>query len=160
EAPRGREAGLRAPLLPLRSLLLIPPQGASPSNNPGTVLTSTEPRAHGKHTSLRKVSRCPMPRPHRDRTTAHLLRKDIHMTRKSAALGSLCVLLAGTALAGEGPVPGGISSLDHVFIIVMENHAYGQIVGNPSAPFTNKYRRQANTARKYYAVGHPSLTNY
>jgi hypothetical protein len=82
------------------------------------------------------------------------------MIRKFATVGSFCALLSGTALAGEGPVPGGMTSLDHVFVIVMENHAYGQIVGNPSAPFTNRYRKQANTARKYFAVGHPSLTNY
>jgi phosphatidylinositol-3-phosphatase len=82
------------------------------------------------------------------------------MIRNVSILGFICALLAGTALAGEGPVPSGITSLDHVFVIMMENHAYAQIVGNPSAPFTNKYRRQANTARKYFAVGHPSLTNY
>jgi hypothetical protein len=50
--------------------------------------------------------------------------------------------------------------LDHVFVIVMENHAYDQIVGNPNAPFTNDYARRANTADNYFAIGHPSLTNY
>ena len=82
------------------------------------------------------------------------------MIRKAAILGSICALLAGAALAGEGPVPNGVQSLDHVFVIMMENHAYAQIVGNPNAPFTNKYMKQANAANKYYAVAHPSLTNY
>jgi hypothetical protein len=50
--------------------------------------------------------------------------------------------------------------LDHVFVIVMENHAYSQIVGNPDAPFTNEYARSANTADHYFAIAHPSLTNY
>ncbi|HSU87608.1 MAG TPA: alkaline phosphatase family protein, partial [Terriglobia bacterium] len=50
--------------------------------------------------------------------------------------------------------------LDHVFVIMMENHAYGQIVGNPSAPFTNKYMKSTNAANNYFAVAHPSLTNY
>jgi hypothetical protein len=80
--------------------------------------------------------------------------------RRVASLGSICALLAGPALAGEGAVPTGVESLDHVFVIMMENHAYAQIVGNPSAPYTNKYMSLANTARKYYAVAHPSLTNY
>jgi len=75
-------------------------------------------------------------------------------------LGGILALSAGTALAGEGGVPTGIPALDHVWIIMMENHAYAQIVGNPSSPFTNKYMKQANTATKYFAVAHPSLTNY
>ena len=48
--------------------------------------------------------------------------------------------LGGTGSGpGEGDVPSGIPHLDHVFVIMMENHAYSQIVGNPSAPFMNKY---------------------
>jgi hypothetical protein len=62
--------------------------------------------------------------------------------------------------AHEGDVPKGIPHLDHVFVIMMENHAYGQIVGNPSAPFTNKYMQSANASTNYFAIGHPSLTNY
>ncbi|HEX7681695.1 MAG TPA: alkaline phosphatase family protein [Thermoanaerobaculia bacterium] len=82
------------------------------------------------------------------------------MIRKAATVVALCALVTSAAFAGEGPVPSGSQSLDHVFLIMMENHAYGQIVGNPSAPFTNKYMRLANSATKYFAVGHPSLTNY
>ena len=62
--------------------------------------------------------------------------------------------------AGEGPIPKGVAHLDHVFVIMMENHAYGQIVGNPNAPFANSYMRSANAATNYFAVGHPSSTNY
>jgi hypothetical protein len=62
--------------------------------------------------------------------------------------------------ANEGDVPKGIPHLDHVFVIMMENHAYEQIVGNPSAPFVNKYMQSANAATNYFAVAHPSLTNY
>jgi hypothetical protein len=82
------------------------------------------------------------------------------MIRKVATLVSICALLAGSALAGEGVGPTGIQSLDHVWVIMMENHAYGQIVGNPSSPFTNKYMNLANSATNYFAVAHPSLTNY
>ncbi len=67
--------------------------------------------------------------------------------------------LAGTLIAGEGPVPKG-SSLDHVFVIMMENHGYGQIVGNPVAPFANALEKSANSANWYFAIGHPSSTNY
>jgi len=53
-----------------------------------------------------------------------------------------------------------IPHLDHVFVVVMENHAYSQIMGNSSAPFITSYAKQANLATNYFAVGHPSLTNY
>jgi hypothetical protein len=43
---------------------------------------------------------------------------------------------------------------------MMENHAYQQVVNNPGAPFINKYLQTANAATNYFAVAHPSLTNY
>jgi hypothetical protein len=54
----------------------------------------------------------------------------------------------------------GIGHLNHVFVIVMENHAYDQLIGNANAPFINAYAQAANTADNYFAVAHPSLTNY
>ncbi len=50
--------------------------------------------------------------------------------------------------------------LDHVFVIMMENHGYNEIIGSPYMPFTNKEAAQANSAKNYFAVAHPSLTNY
>ena len=79
------------------------------------------------------------------------------------ALVTATLLASGAAMAVEGatPVsPGAIPPLDHVFVIMMENHAYGQIVNNPNAPFTNAYLAEANHATNYFAVAHPSLTNY
>jgi hypothetical protein len=35
-----------------------------------------------------------------------------------------------------------------------------QIIGNAAAPFINQYAKEANLAANYFAVGHPSLTNY
>jgi hypothetical protein len=81
------------------------------------------------------------------------------MKRKVTLLLSLA-FLSGTIFAAEGPVPTGVRRLDHVFLIIMENHGYSQIVGNPDAPFTNMYMKQANSARNYFAIGHPSSTNY
>lgn len=53
-----------------------------------------------------------------------------------------------------------VPRLDHAFVIMMENHYYGQIIGDTNAPFINKYATTANLAKNYFAVGHPSLTNY
>ena len=43
---------------------------------------------------------------------------------------------------------------------MMENHAYGQIANNPQAPFINSLIGRANLATNYYAIAHPSSTNY
>jgi hypothetical protein len=82
------------------------------------------------------------------------------MRTKAAALGLLAAACVGTALADEGQTPRGIPHLDHVFLIMMENHGYGQIINNPNAPFINKLANSANLATNYFAIGHPSLTNY
>lgn len=67
---------------------------------------------------------------------------------------------AGSAYAAEGAIPHGVPRLDHVFVIMMENHGYAQILNNPNAPFINAYAKSANSSSNYFAVGHPSLTNY
>jgi len=56
------------------------------------------------------------------------------MKLRSLALGACATLAVGTAFAGEGKVPTGVPALNHVFIIMMENHSYGEILGNPNAP--------------------------
>ncbi len=81
------------------------------------------------------------------------------MKSKYAALAlSISALSASSILAQhkDRSVP----RIDHAFVILMENHHYSQIIGNTNAPFINSYANSANLATNYYAVGHPSLTNY
>jgi hypothetical protein len=82
------------------------------------------------------------------------------MKNSIAVLGLLGIALAGPVFAKEGRVPQGIPHLDHVFVIMMENHGYSQIINNPNAPFINRLAKSANLAGNYFAIGHPSLTNY
>ena len=84
------------------------------------------------------------------------------MLKKAAGLACFATLLAGTAFAQEGPVPKGMGRLDHVFFIMMENHGYQQIIDNPNEPYLNSLiaNKKVNFATNYFAVGHPSLTNY
>src|SRR5260370_38334540 len=81
------------------------------------------------------------------------------MKKTIFAMGLLAAL-TGIVSAQEGAVPKGIPHLDHVFVIMMENHGYREILNNPNAPFINKYAKTANLAANYFAVAHPSLTNY
>ena len=50
--------------------------------------------------------------------------------------------------------------LAHVFVIVMENKAAGEIVGNSSASFINGLIGRYAYAADYSALTHPSLPNY
>ncbi|MGA8782538.1 MAG: alkaline phosphatase family protein, partial [Terracidiphilus sp.] len=84
------------------------------------------------------------------------------MLRKVAALGVVAGALATAAFAQENHTPSGIPHLDHVFLIMMENHGYQQVIGNPNEAYLNSLitNGQVNLATNYFAVGHPSLTNY
>jgi len=78
--------------------------------------------------------------------------------------------LTGTVLAAIGaallvpvvtPVKAtGVPALSHVFVIVMENHAYGEIIGSSSAPYINSLAAKGGLATSYTATTHPSLPNY
>ena len=82
------------------------------------------------------------------------------MKFKTAIQAALTTVLAVSAFGAEGPEPKGIPNLDHVFFIMMENHGYSQIFGNPNAPFINQLAHSASFSSNYFAIGHPSLTNY
>jgi phosphatidylinositol-3-phosphatase len=85
------------------------------------------------------------------------------MNRISTVIaGVLAASVAASVMAAEGPVPRGVPHLDHVFVIMMENHGFQQVVNNPTMPFINSLisKKKVNLATNYFAVGHPSLTNY
>src|SRR6516165_9852938 len=84
------------------------------------------------------------------------------MIKKATFVSLLAAALAGTVFAQEKDPPKGIPHLDRVFVILMENHGYQQVVGNENQPYLNDLitRGKVNLATNYYAVGHPSLTNY
>jgi phosphatidylinositol-3-phosphatase len=60
---------------------------------------------------------------------------------------------AGTTAPPARPGP-------HILVLVMENHSYGDIVGNPDAPYQTMLARTYETATDSHAVGHHSLDNY
>jgi len=84
------------------------------------------------------------------------------MLKKAAGFALLAAAMAVSVSAQEGPVPKGIGRLDHVFVIVMENHGYQQVINNPNEPYLNGLitNKKVNLATNYFAIGHPSLTNY
>lgn len=58
---------------------------------------------------------------------------------------------------GGGP---GVPRPDHTVVVVMENHSYANIIGNPSAPYINALAGTGATFTQSFAVTHPSEPNY
>ena len=84
------------------------------------------------------------------------------MLKKAVALGVVAGLIATPGFAKDDHTPSSIPHLDHVFLIMMENHGYQQVINNPNEPYLNSLiaSGKVNLATNYFAVGHPSLTNY
>jgi hypothetical protein len=55
---------------------------------------------------------------------------------------------------------GTVPELKHVFVIVLENKDYGEIIDSEDMPFFNGLAQQYGLATKYYGITHPSLPNY
>ena len=47
-----------------------------------------------------------------------------------------------------------------VVLIVMENHSYGQVIGNAEAPYLNRFAERGTLFARMHAIAHPSLPNY
>jgi phosphatidylinositol-3-phosphatase len=59
-----------------------------------------------------------------------------------------------------GPVKYSTQGVSRVFVVVLENHEYSQVVGNDQAPYLNELAAQGALLTNFYAVTHPSLPNY
>ncbi len=75
------------------------------------------------------------------------------MKSKAVILGCLAAAAMNTLYAAEGLIPGNMPHLDHVFVIMMENHSYTQVLNNPNAPYTTQEANLANSATNFLAIG-------
>jgi len=66
----------------------------------------------------------------------------------------LLVYLSAPAHAQTLPIP------DHIVIVIEENKAYTQIIGNPAAPYINELSKRGTLFTESYGVTHPSQPNY
>jgi phosphatidylinositol-3-phosphatase len=91
------------------------------------------------------------------------------MRRTAAVLLAAWMGLAGCSRAtapvaseptSGRPSAGGIPALRHVWLVVLQNHSYEQIVGNPEAPFLNDLANRFALATRYFAVSDESLPNH
>ncbi|WP_431681028.1 alkaline phosphatase family protein [Kitasatospora sp. KL5] len=90
--------------------------------------------------------------PKRTRRTFTALAGAVAMAAGSLGLWAVT---GATAQAATLPTP------DHVVVVVMENHAYSQVIGSSSAPYINNTLKAggANLTQSY-GLTHPSEPNY
>ena len=77
------------------------------------------------------------------------------MIKRLATLALSAFVVSAASTAHAAP-----PRFTHVYIIVMENHEFSDIIGNSAAPFINSLAQQYALGTTYTAVGHPSLPNY
>ncbi|HEX8996028.1 MAG TPA: alkaline phosphatase family protein [Ktedonobacterales bacterium] len=78
------------------------------------------------------------------------------------------VAMVSALLAGCVPTPGARSTTrlpnipryQHIFLMVMENHEYDDIISSSQAPHLNALAQKYGLATNYWAVTHPSEPNY
>lgn len=75
---------------------------------------------------------------------------------------ALCLILALSTFPMEGQTVNNKSfpQYDHVFLLIMENENYNQVVGNSFAPILNALARDYGLATNYTGVADPSEPNY
>jgi acid phosphatase len=99
--------------------------------------------------------------------------KKMPTQRRVRAIEIVTILLTCSALLGgcagganslagvTTPLPSGVlPHFAHVFVIMLENRGYAQIIGNAHAPFLTHLATSAGLATKYTGVSHPSQPNY
>src|ERR1051325_3512043 len=58
------------------------------------------------------------------------------------------------------PVPVTLPRPDHIVIVIEENHAYDQIIGDPCCPYMNAQANAGANMTNFFAIEHPSQPNY
>ena len=74
---------------------------------------------------------------------------------------------AGTSVVGAAPTsplsspsPSGVPRFAHIVVVILENHAYSQIVDASDAPFLHALAASGAVMTQSYAITHPSQPNY
>ena len=76
------------------------------------------------------------------------------------AIVLLCAGCGGVASRITTNPPPTSASADHVFLVVLENHSFGQVIGNPVMPYLNGLATAHSLAADYFGNAHPSIPNY
>jgi hypothetical protein len=80
--------------------------------------------------------------------------------KRTAVLAAAVVIGASPVLAPPALAAGGVPRPDHIVVVIEENRAQGQVIGNPQAPYINSLARGGAEMTRSFAITHPSEPNY
>ncbi len=66
----------------------------------------------------------------------------------------------GAGAGGSTPPPPTSFKATNVFLVVLENHGFSTVIGNPAMPYLNSLPASNALATNYFANAHPSIGNY
>ncbi|HEY6253235.1 MAG TPA: alkaline phosphatase family protein [Candidatus Angelobacter sp.] len=74
----------------------------------------------------------------------------------------MCFLVGcgGGSSSSSTPTGASVPAADHVFLVVLENHSFSDVIGSSSMPYFNSLATQHGLAANYFANLHPSIPNY
>lgn len=72
----------------------------------------------------------------------------------------ICAGCGGVSTPATTTPPPPTATADHVFLVMLENHSFGQVIGNPVMPYLNGLATGHGLAAAYFADAHPSIPNY
>lgn len=78
----------------------------------------------------------------------------------TAARNASAPVAGNTSPSAAGTATTAVPRFDHIVVVVLENHAYSQLVGHSSAPFLNALADRGAVLTHSYAIAHPSEPNY
>ena len=84
----------------------------------------------------------------------------ITLAAAAVAFAVLVAVAGAGAGAKDGPREERGAPVDHVVVIMLENHSQSSVLGDANAPFINSLASQYAVAGNYYGVTHPSQPNY
>lgn len=66
----------------------------------------------------------------------------------------------GSASPMPSPSGGSVATVDHVFLLVLENHSFSNVIGSPHMTYLNSLVTEHSLAINHFANAHPSIPNY
>jgi hypothetical protein len=78
----------------------------------------------------------------------------------AAALAALATVQIAGATGGRNHDEHRGRDVQHIFVIVLENHSQQGVIGDPNAPYITSLAQTYASAGDYYGVTHPSEPNY
>jgi phosphatidylinositol-3-phosphatase len=83
---------------------------------------------------------------------------------RTALLSAVGLAAASTGLwaglGGAAHAAGSVPTPAHTLVVIMENHAYSQVIGSSSAPYINSLKSGGASLSQSLAITHPSQPNY